>query len=832
VSGFTRVPPAPSTASGGLVERLVREMDSAWRRGERVAAETYLQRHPDLLDQPESAVRLVYEEVCLRQERGETVAADELARRFPRWAGELAVLLDCHRLMGSGSLAPPPYPAVGEWLADFRLVAELGRGGQGRVFLATQAALADRPVVLKVTPRRTQEHLSLARLQHTHVIPLHGMYDFPERNLRALCMPFVGGATLARVLLLLHDQPVPERTGRSLVDAIDVAQKAYPFQLPRQGVYRHALARSSFVEAVCRVGACLADGLHYAHERGLVHFDLKPSNVLLAADAQPLLLDFHLALRPLRAGQLAPEWFGGTPGFMSPEQEAAWDAVNRGQAVPADVDARSDIYSLGRLLFTLLAGDEAPAEQPPSLFRRSPSVSRGLSDVIHKCLEPKPEDRYPDTATLAADLRRHLAHLPLRGVPNRDFRERWRKWHRRRPNAPLWAGLLLALAGAGAVLVAAGVDRYRDGQAALVEGRGQFQRGAYLEAVHTLERGKARAVGFPGGRTFAGVIDAQLRKARRALAAEDLHAAAERLRYLTASADPPAVESNTLDAQCRAAWEARGTLADRDTASLSADAEERIRCDLFDLAILWADLKHRRAARAGKAGEVRADLRTILAEAETILGDSPALARERRRLEGAAQEKVPPGSVRLSPWEQFALARSLLQAGDLTRAADELDRAVAARPQDFWANFYRGACAYRRNEYADAVHSFGVAVALTPASAECYYNRALSYAAGGQNGRALADYDRALELAPHFGAAALNRGVLHYQQGRMAEARADLERALLDGADPAAAHYNLALVRLGEHDRGEALSHLEQTLRHDPAHAASRSLRDLLLRQK
>lgn len=829
MSGFTRVPPAPSTASGGLVERLVREMDSAWRRGERPAAESYLERHPELLDQPEAAVRLVYEEVCLRQELGETVAADELARRFPRWAGELAVLLDCHRLMGS-NLAPP-YPAVGEWLGDFRLVAELGRGGQGRVFLATQPALADRPVVLKVTPRRTQEHLCLARLQHTHVIPLHGMYDFPERNLRALCMPFLGGATLARVLELLRDQPVAQRTGQSLINAIDAAQKAYPFQLPRHGVYRQALARSSFVEAVCRVGACLADGLHYAHERGLVHFDLKPSNVLLAAEAQPLLLDFHLALRPLRAGQPAPEWFGGTPGSMSPEQEAAWDAVNRGAAVPRDVDARSDIHSLGRLLFTLLAGDETPAGQLP-LFRRNPDVSRGLSDLIHKCLAHSPEDRYPDAAALAADLRRHLAHLPLRGVPSRDLGERWQKWRRRRPNAPLWAGLLLALTGAGAVLVAAAADRYRDAQGALAEGRRQFQRSAYLEAARTLERGKARAEGFPGCGALAGAIDAQLRKARRGLAAEDLHTVAEQLRYLAGSAVPSAGEPETLYARCRTAWEARGTLADRDAAPLDADAEERIRCDLLDLTLLCVDLKHRRAARAGKAGEVREELLAILAEAETILGDSPALARERRRLGDAIPEKAQPGSVRLNPWEHVALARSLLRGGDLTRAADELDRAVAARPQDFWANFYRGVCAYQRNEYADAVHSFGVAIALAPASPECYYNRALSYAAGGQRDRATADYDRALDLAPRFGAAALNRGVLHYQRGRMDQAGADLERALRDGADPAAAHYNLALVRLAGHDRTAALSHLDQALRYDPTHAACRSLRDLLFRQK
>jgi serine/threonine protein kinase/Flp pilus assembly protein TadD len=658
----------PRPVSSGLVDRLAAEMAAAWRRGERVPAETFLARHPELLDAPEDTVRLVYEEVCLRQEGGESVAADELSRRFPHWAGELAVLLDCHRLMRS-RLPPPLFPAVGESLGDFKVVAELGRGAQGRVFLATQPSLADRPVVLKVTPRRAREHLSLARLQHTHIIPLHAAYDFPERHLRALCLPFLGGATLARVLELLRGRPAAERTGRSLVDALHAAQKDAPVRLPSRGGYREVFGRGSYVGAVCRIGAWLADGLHYAHERGLVHLDLKPSNVLLADDAQPLLLDFHLAVHPLRAGQPAPEWFGGTPGWMSPEQEAACAAARRGGAAPLGVDGRSDIFSLGRLLYAALAGDDSAAgDALPPLCRRNPQVSVGLSDIVHRCLARRPDDRYADAAALADDLRRHLADLPLRGVRNRDPRERWRKWRRGRPSAPLWVGLLLALAAGGAALAAGAVERYR---------------------------------GAPAGR-----------------------------------------QSQTREE--------------------SAGAEA-------------------------------------------------------------------PGAEAMS--EGAALGRSLLESGDLARAAEELERATDRHPQDFRAHFYRGVCAYRRRQYDEAVHSFGVAVALAPGSAECYYNRGLAYAAWGKNDRALADYDRALALAPRLAAAELNRGVIHYQEGRYDRALADLEAAVRDGAEPATAHYNLALVRLALRHEPAARRHLDQALQHDPAHADARSLRERLLRQ-
>jgi serine/threonine protein kinase/Flp pilus assembly protein TadD len=788
----------PAAGHPDLADRLAEEMARAWRRGERLPAEHYLERHPALLADSDGPVRLIYEEVCLRQEHGEEVPPDELVRRFPRWTAELAALLDCHRLM-QGRLNLPEFPAVGQSLGDFRLVAELGRGAQGRVYLATQPALADRPVVLKVTPRRAREHLVLARLQHTHIIPLHAAYDFPAQSLRALCMPFLGGATLDRVLDALRDESPARRTGQSLVAALDTAQADVPLRLPGRGGYRPALAALSYVEAVCRIGACLADGLHHAHERGLVHLDLKPSNVLLAADAQPLLLDFHLARHLLRAGQTAPEGFGGTPGYMPPEQEAACAAARRGGTAAVDVDARADVYALGRLMHVALSGGDAISDE---LHRLNPQVTVGLSDVVRKCLATAPADRYPDAASLAADLRRHLAQLPLRGVANRSLRERWRKWRRRRPNAALWGGLLLALVAAGAMLATAAVERYGDARAALAEGREQARRGAYGEAVKTLARGKARADGLPGTADLVVALDAESRLARRAQAAEELHAVADRLRFLAGADLLSTAELRQLAARCRTAWDTRSLLTEGATTPPDGEGEEQVRDDLRDLALLWSDLRHE-LTRRGEAGD----------------GEDVA---------AAADAPPEPHDART----HVARGRALLRSGELACAADELTRAGDLRPQDFWAHFYLGVCAYRRREYIDAVHSFGVAVALAPASAECYYNRALAYAAAGNADRALADYDRALALAPHLAAAALNRGVLHYQEGKFAEAQSDLGRALRDGAEPAAVHYNIALVCLAQDDRAAAREHLEQALSQDPGHVEARALRERLSGQK
>src|SRR5204863_4386204 len=198
---------------------------------------------------------------------------------FPQWKSELQVLLHCHRLLDEPSTIPD-FPEVGQTLGDFKLLGELGRGALGRVYLASQPSLADRPVVLKVTPCDGHEHVSLARLQHTHIVPLYAAQDFRQENLRILCMPYLGGAAWGRIMDRLQDVPAARRTGRHLIDALDQAQAAAPVALPRETPAREYLAQASYTDAVCWVGICLADALQYAHQRGTVHLDLKPGNVL------------------------------------------------------------------------------------------------------------------------------------------------------------------------------------------------------------------------------------------------------------------------------------------------------------------------------------------------------------------------------------------------------------------------------------------------------------------------------------------------------------------------------------------------------------------------
>jgi tetratricopeptide (TPR) repeat protein len=802
--------------AGPLVEGLAQEMGRRWRAGERPLAEEFLDRHPRLWQEPEAALELICEEIYLRLEIGEEAPAAELASRFPRWQRQVQALLDCHLALAP-QLAGPNFPGVGETLGGFALRAELGRGAQARVFLATQPALADRAVVLKLGPCSGEEHLALARLQHTHIAPLYSAHDFPARRLRGLCLPYFGGLTLAALQEALGGQPPPQRSGQAVLDALRAAEAAAPLPVTVGGPACRFLARASYVQAACWLAACLADALQYAHERGLVHLDIKPGNVLLAADGQPMLLDFHLAREPLPQGAPAPGWLGGTPGYMAPEQQSALRAVRAGQPVPTAVDGRADVYALGMLLTELLTGQRSVG----AIRRVNPQVTPGLADLLARCLEADPDRRYATTAALAADLRRHLADLPLRGVRNRSLAERWRKWRGRRPTLLPALALLLGILAAGGLGLARAGRQADQARTACRRGHDYLDQERYAEAADSFRHGLALAEDLPLGADLRRRSSWGLEAAERGQAARELHDFCERVRPLYGADHLPAAQARAAAEQCRRFWRQREQITRR----LGAE-DEAVRTDLLDLAILGAHLDVRLAP--GRGEQARRDALRVLSEAEELFGPSCVLYQERRAHAlalGRPAAALAPGSA----WEHYALGRACWQAGEVSRALDHMERALELQPRALWPNFYKGRCAHRLGRHDDAVVAFSVCVALAPDSAWCLANRALAHAELGRPERALRDYDRALRLDPTLAGAALGRGVLHYRARRYGEALADLERARANGLDGAPLHYNLALVHLARQDRRAARRSLRQALLQDPQHAQARRLLALLV---
>ncbi len=324
-------------------------------------------------------------------------------------------------------------PKIGQRFGDFQLLAVLGEGAFSTVFLAKQLGLASRYVALKVVRRTLDEPAHLARLQHTGIVPLYSLHRIGAYS--ALCMPYCGSATLAD--WIGSNDPI-SRNGQSLVGTVRSAQRRLvtteaeassdPLNEKEMDEVRvwnssgaqpleklQALnARNSVIWMAQRLAAALA----HAHERGVIHADLKPANILLRNDGEPALIDFNLSKNLVHDVDCA----GGTLPYMSPEQLR----MLCGQSTA--LDPSTDVYSLGIILFELIEGkrpfpvplsqaeiDVSKAlenrKQPLSMSSRS--ASSGLQAIIRKCLCFSTNQRYPNAQALLEDIEREIAHQSL-----------------------------------------------------------------------------------------------------------------------------------------------------------------------------------------------------------------------------------------------------------------------------------------------------------------------------------------------------------------------------------------------------------------------------------
>jgi tetratricopeptide (TPR) repeat protein len=446
-----------------------------------------------------------------------------------------------------------------------------------------------------------------------------------------------------------------------------------------------------------------------------------------------------------------------------------------------------------------------------------------LADIIQKSLSDRRSDRYHDAAALADDLRRHLNDLPLRCVPNRSLRERWRKWRRRQPEAlargAAWTFTLLAFILVATLGYAFYRQQIREVETDLEDGRRLVSEHRFSDASRILNRAWKRSSTVPLSDHFTALLTKQLHLAKLGLRATELHQVADLVRFWYGVTLPAGEEAKELAHKIGLIWEEHDLLLQLKDGDLDTETEQGIKTDLLELAVVWAELRVELGLKADVA-EARRDVCDWLDRAEVVCGPSLALNRVRRTYAQALGIVRPAQELDPAPhtaWEHYDLGRFYLRSGRLPEAALEFQRTLDLRPQDFWPNFYQGLCAYQLQQFTEAVAAFRTCIALVPTATACYYNRARASDAMGRTQQAVADYTHALQQDPRLSVAALNRGILFYKACRYDDAISDFHQALATSSSPEAigrVYYNLALAQLAKGDRSVALTSVEQSLAH------------------
>lgn len=317
-----------------------------------------------------AVIECAYEEFCIAEEQGVSIDPGEFAKRFPGYTDIILEHIDCHRIVNARLLTQRSqfdFLHSTSHIAHYKLLRLLGEGGFSKVFLARDEHLCDRLVVIKFSNNLASDVSCLSRLDHPSIVPLLSRESDSDSGVQFVTMPFLGTHTLLDFIRFRNVEanrrlPVGEAWQRFAVEA----ESSFS-DVPDARRYSHnSLTPRGSNDLILRWAAEIAEALAAAHAAGIVHRDVKPSNVLLGFDGRARLIDFNLASVANNACRA-----GGTIPYMAPEQLS--EALGEMSAI----SPLSDLYSFGLVMHEAWTG-QLPFEADFTENRRSVVLAHHL----------------------------------------------------------------------------------------------------------------------------------------------------------------------------------------------------------------------------------------------------------------------------------------------------------------------------------------------------------------------------------------------------------------------------------------------------------------------
>ncbi len=714
------------------------------------------------------------------------------------------------------SPAPPgAFPPVAPQMRTGRYALKrfFAKGGMGEIWLAEDCAI-NRPVALKkiragredLRERFLLEAQITGQLEHPGVVPVHEL-GTDDSGQPFYAMRFI--------------------QGRTLQDALDEYHAAGQADVPKE-VQQYRLLQA-FIN-LCQTVA-------YAHSRGVIHRDLKPDNVMVGAFGETLLLDWGLAkvlgqpdiddsaahptvAPPNGTGESAPVHaktdplaayshvrlsvstestatqagsVKGTLGYMPPE--AAEGDVE-------GVDTSSDIYLLGATLFHILTGRapregtnavalvmEARKKQPPAPRTIKKDIPKPLDAICQKAMAFRKPDRYPTALALAEDLQRYMAGEPVSAYRETLTERTWR-WMRRHRQFLSWATAVFLVLATGVF----GFAKWKQVEAEREQERIEAAR-IQKETEEQAEQEKREKERLQAEEEARG----RVQKFRRL---------GDELRFYAAIPDPAGEQAPAFYDQENGESKGRDALKLIEDWGLKldglplADKRDDLRGELYDLLLLMAQMRGRRATdvvagremlalldRAATLRPVSASYHRLCSRGHELVGEKEKAAQAKRL---ADDPKTPATALdhfllglayqqeATRPADAQAESEAATEARTrrVRQAVEEYRLALALEPNHYWAHMNLGSSYLALGQPAEAAETLSACVALETQKPWGYSARGLALIAQKRTQDAIDDLDRAIKLSPEFRLPKLNRGIAYWMQQKYDQALADFDAVL------------------------------------------------------